>query len=299
MTHLSWQPVPLILVEEHHEAFYVWSYAREHGWLEESGNTLLHADAHADMMLPKLRRPLNSITNLADCADFVYHELDISTFIWPAVYKGFFCRWLWLKHNHRLSTGGWRSITICAKNTAGTEFNITSALPQDESIADQNAVRVDYCPVTTRDALAVDHPIVLDIDLDYFCNNDYPDLIDNEVEVTRETFTKFRANPYHFLRISPLEKINAVCREGKYYLVYNDYHPERPSTEEKFRMIEARLSDFIGYLQTHCVVPKLIVVCRSVHSGYTPRDSVSFLQRKLLRYLGDLYRLEQHGIAEI
>jgi hypothetical protein len=60
-----------------------------------------------------------------------------------------------------------------------------------------------------------------------------------------------------------------------------------------------RLNDFIGYLQRYQVVPKLILVCRSVHSGYTPRDTVSFLQRRLLRQLEDLYDLEQHRIEEI
>jgi hypothetical protein len=299
MTMHSGQRVPLVLLEEHHEAFYTWDYAMDMGWLPQSGNTLLHVDAHADMMLPKLRRPLDSISSRADCADFIYHELDISTFIWPAIYNRLFSRLLWLKYNHRLSTGGWRSITLYSKNRTRTEFCITSALPQNTVIADPKAVTIDYCPVTTHDVLATDQPIVLDVDLDYFCSNDYPDLSDHEIEVTHETFVKFRSDPYHFLRISPLDKISAVSRAGKFYLVYNDYHPERPSTEENIRTIELRLNDFIGYLQRYHVVPKLILVCRSVHSGYTPRDTVSFLQRRLLRQLEDLYDLEQHRIKEI
>jgi len=299
MTLHSVQRIPLVLLEEHHEAFYAWDYAMEMGWLPQSGNTLLHVDAHADMMLPKLRRPLDSISSLADCVDFVYHELDISTFIWPAIYNRLFSRLLWLKYNHRLSTGGWRSITLYSKNRTRTEFCITSALPQNAVVADPKAVTIDYCPITTHDVLATDQPIVLDVDLDYFCSNDYPDLSDHEIEVTHETFVKFRTNPYHFLRISPLDKISAISRAGKFYLVYNDYHPERPSTEENLRTIELRLSDFISYLQKYQVVPKLILICRSVQSGYTPRDSAAFLEDRLLRQLEDHYHLEQHSIRGI
>src|SRR4051794_15323325 len=118
--------VPLVLVEEHHEAFYAWYYGLNMGWFPASANTLLHVDAHADMTLPVLRYPFSTIHDLAACADFVYRELDISTFIWPAIYNGLFSRLLWLKNNHRLSTGGWRTITIYPRNQAATEFVLTS-----------------------------------------------------------------------------------------------------------------------------------------------------------------------------
>ena len=34
-------PVPLVLIEEHHEAFYIWRYAARAGWMPECGNVLL------------------------------------------------------------------------------------------------------------------------------------------------------------------------------------------------------------------------------------------------------------------
>jgi hypothetical protein len=299
MTTLENKAIPLIVVEEHHEAFYAWSYARAQRWLGDSGHVLLHVDAHADSMLPRLRRPLHSITDLASCADFVYHELDISTFIWPAVYQGLFCRILWLKHNHRRSSGGWQAITVYSKNSSKTEFGITGASLSETACRDRDAVTIEYSPITTHDVISTEYPIVLDIDLDYFCSNDYPDLEEREIEITQEAFDHFHANPYHFLRISPLDKISAVCRNNRYFLVYNDYYPERPSTAENLQTIETRLTGFIEYLQARAIVPTLIVVCRSVHSGYTPRDSVAFLQERLLQELGRLYSLTQHKVTDI
>src|ERR1041385_2037682 len=249
MTTLENKAIPLIVVEEHHEAFYAWSYARAQRWLGDSGHVLLHVDAHADSMLPRLRRPLHSITDLASCADFVYHELDISTFIWPAVYQGLFCRILWLKHNHRRSSGGWQAITVYSKNSSKTEFGITGASLSKTACRDRDAVTIEYSPITTHDVISTEYPIVLDIDLDYFCSNDYPDLEEREIEITQEAFDHFHANPYHFLRISPLDKISAVCRNNRYFLVYNDYYPERPSTAENLQTIETRLTGFIEYLQ--------------------------------------------------
>src|SRR5262249_13344443 len=79
----------------------------------------------------------------------------------------------------------------------------------------------------------------------------------------------------------------------------NDYYPERPSTAENLQTIETRLTDFIEYLRARAIVPTLIVVCRSVHSGYTPRDSVALLQERLLHELGSVYPLTRRKITDM
>jgi len=40
--------VPLYIIEEHHEAFYIWNKTTEQGFLPPFGNTLLHVDHHTD-----------------------------------------------------------------------------------------------------------------------------------------------------------------------------------------------------------------------------------------------------------
>ena len=37
------------VIEEHHEAFLVWNWAKDSGIMESSNNTLSHVDDHSDL----------------------------------------------------------------------------------------------------------------------------------------------------------------------------------------------------------------------------------------------------------
>jgi hypothetical protein len=299
MTGAASHAIPLVLVEEHHEAFYVWNYAALKGWIPSANNTLLHADSHADMALPRLRQPLCSVADLTDLLDFVHRELDISSFIWPAVYAGMFNRVLWLKPQHRTSSGGWRPILVSSKNERHTEFLLTSFDATQPQTCPPGARLMHFCPVTPQEYLATEQPIVLDIDLDYFCCNEYPLASFREVEITHQSFDEFQANPYHVLRMSPAMKVSAIRRAGRYYLLFYDYQADGHGRTKGNSDFRATLSSFCRYLACYSVAPPLIVVCRSMYSGYTPAEHVEDLQREVLEGLGHLYSLRVMTLNEI
>ena len=302
MTETQGNPVPLVIVEEHHEAFYVWNYAVRKGWLTASGNTLLHADSHADLSFPRLRRPLDSIGDLADLADFTYQELNIGNFIWPTVYQGLFSRVLWLRYRHKLSEGGWRSILIGAKNQRKTEFFTASSLASTPYGSVTDVRSIEYAPITTQECVKTDQPVVIDIDLDYFCCNEHPRLPVLEVETTKAEYEKFTHDPYHFLRIAG-GKIAAIARDERYFLVYDDFpyrdDPELPCNPIDRGEIKERIIDFVRYLRVYSILPPLILICRSVYSGYTPREQSSFVEENLTQQLGELYRLQTFSIQDL
>jgi hypothetical protein len=294
--------IPLVAVEEHHETFYVWHYAVRNGWLAPGGNTLLHVDSHADLSLPRLRRSLDSIGDMADLANFTYEELNIGNFIWPAVYQGLFNRILWLRYRHKLNEGGWRSLLIGAKNRSRTEFFTASSLASTPYADSTEVRRIEYSPVTTQEYLKTDQPVVIDIDLDYFCCNEHPRLPVLEVETTKAEYEKFLYDPYHFLRIAG-GKVAAIAREERYFLVYDDF-PYRDSPEPAYNPIlrseiEERIIDFTNYLRLYSILPPLIVICRSVFSGYTPTEHSSFVQENLIDRLGQLYSLQTFSIQDL
>lgn len=293
----SRKDIPLVVIEEHHEAFYVWHYAAQEGWLGRNGNTLLHVDEHADMFIPRLRRPITSISSLADLADFTYNELNISNFIWPAVYLGFFSRVLWLRNKHEISAGGWRTIYICCKERGKREFIAASSLASTPYADAEDIRSVEYAPVTTGEFLSTELPVVLDIDLDYFCSNERP-IVRRELEITANAFEEFQRNPYHFLRISPGVKTTAMARQGRYFLLYED-GPEPPELIATERSLTERIDDFVSYVQLYSVVPPLIVVCRSLHSGYTPLKYGAFIESTLFNRLDTLYNLKILSIREL
>ncbi|MGA2019011.1 MAG: UPF0489 family protein [Candidatus Sulfotelmatobacter sp.] len=302
MTQTQSNPIPLVTVEEHHEAFYVWNYAVRKGWLTASGNTLLHADSHSDLALPRLRRPLDSIGDLADLAEFTYEELNIGNFIWPSVYLGLFSRVLWVRYRHKLTEGGWQSIMIGTKNHYKTDFFTASSLHATPYAAATDVRRIEYSPVTTQECIKTDQPVVVDIDLDYFCCNEYPQLPVLEVETTKAEYERFTHDPYHFLRIQ-CGKVSVIARDERYFFVYDDF-PHRDDQELLCSpidqsQVQERIIDFINYLRSYSILPPLIVICRSVFSGYTPRQHSSFVEESLTQQLGELYSLQTFSIQDL
>jgi hypothetical protein len=83
----------LVLLEEHHESFYLWHYAIKEGWLKPAGNSLLHFDEHSDLGLPPLRTPLHAVNTLDEIAALTYNQLGIGNFIWPELFQ-LSCLWL-------------------------------------------------------------------------------------------------------------------------------------------------------------------------------------------------------------
>ena len=67
LRHQRFSPmtIPVVLMEEHHEAFLVWEVARQKGWLPTEGSFLLHVDAHSDLSLPVLSTSLGGLPHVA------------------------------------------------------------------------------------------------------------------------------------------------------------------------------------------------------------------------------------------
>ncbi|HBA48148.1 MAG TPA: hypothetical protein DCZ91_10200 [Lachnospiraceae bacterium] len=76
----------------------------------------------------------------------------------------------------------------------------------------------------------------------------------------------------------------------RYYLncvncVRRDVLPDR----EKIR---ARIDNVVSWLRENQIRPAAIDVCRSVRSGYLPKEAADFVEQTFLSRLGELYELE-------
>ena len=288
--------IPIVTVEEHHEAFYVWHHGIRNGWFASSGNTLLHADHHSDLSVPRLRRPLSAIKDMPDLAEFTYEELDIASFIWPAVYQGIFSRMLWLRDKHS-SEKTMRTGYVWQADCQGFTFQTGWAQSLKAKTLPEDTRSIELVLVDPADSLRTDQPIILDIDLDYFCCNVQPRGV-FELEVTQSTYNSFLTNPYHFLKLPPSNKAKAECRDGRYYLVFNHGHAE-PAPSFVKGELDARIESFARYLQVHDAVPALAVICRSVHSGYTPEEWAGYVEQRVIECLQALYPVETFYISEL
>lgn len=295
--------VPLFIMEEHHEAFFVWHYAIQAGLMAPTGNKLLHVDEHADIGAPRLFQSVDELGSDLDAIHrFAFNELSCFEFIVPSLYQGLFDELVWLRQAPERKSD--QLLIVRTPRRAGQLFDLVAynlvngkrALPPSAP-ADGHQVR--YLHQAEADPLPALNKVVLDIDLDYFSCEDAVNQA-QRLEVTQAEFEAFQTNRYHFLRISQGSRIKMREEGGRFFLYLKNYQEAAPTplrvSEET---IVARLDRFAEFLARNHIQPQIIDIARSRFSGYTPSDQWAFIERQLLERLAALYPLEIRSVDEV
>jgi hypothetical protein len=282
------ESIPLIVIDEHHEAFFVWRHAVAKKWMPASMNTLVHIDEHHDLSVPVIQQPLASLATEADVLDFTYGQLMIGNFIWPAVLDGTFAEMFWLKHFRRLSQ---RKVPlwIHPRNAKELEFVVSARGPA------VNARKLELNLLRPKETMLPARQYVLDIDFDYFaCNTSRPPC---EVEITEEAYKACLSNPYSLLGIPATCMVRVERRRNSCFLVFREPPVETaPITESS---IDERIRSVFEYLSRTPGRPHLIVCCRSVFSGYTPAECVEYIERRVLAELSALFNCKTIAFSRL
>jgi hypothetical protein len=275
---------PVYLLEEHHEAFFVWQLAEQLTGSPLHHATLLHVDAHADMDLPVLSRPLGENLSPDDAYAITYRDLDIQTFITAAVYQQRFSRVEWLRPQRRACAKS--TVHIWSQKGEGCRLFMGTAPPFD---ADGN--RFEYRWFTLFDAWSSSGtaPLILDIDLDFFAGGGRrtPALI----EVTAEEYRRIKEHPRHPLRSHFGNRVRTHCVDGRTYFSFSPLdgagrEGERERTDSE---AEAVIAQFGCWLRQNRIDPAFITISRSWQSGFTGEGQWKFLEETLLRELAASY----------
>lgn len=285
--------IPLIISEEHHEAFYIWHYAVEKGWMNPSGNRLLHIDEHDDFSIPRLSVPLADLDHdFETIKNFAFNDLNIGNFIWPSVYQGWFSHLYWMRASMRKDYP-LRELFICTVGDARTEFLTGMGGRKRLDIGNDDRKYLQYHSINLEHTFETTDDIVFGFCLDYFSCNVHPTVTGNEVEVTEETYNAYQDNPYHYLKLTPGAAIKSEVRDGRYYLSFNKFDNVSLSRlREDKPEIQQRIDNLINFFRSRKITPKMIHISRSAISGYTPSDQVDFIQERLVKGLEELYQLE-------
>ncbi len=301
------RPLRLFKIEEHHEAFLVWHLAIAAGLLPQKDNILLHVDEHSDADVPRFRSSIKNLNgDLNVVSEFTYNELTISNFIFPALYKGVFKKLYNLHRPHnpdRKKKAKRKLLYVRSMNQSGFILLAGKKERELDQVKDEDRREVVVHSKTIEDSRKEREELVLDIDLDYFSCNESPEQFSpKKIAVTRKEFESIRQNRYHHLRISPNcgSRMKTVEEDGGYYVVFGDYPY---LLESKLKVgeeeIGKRIEEFGRFLRKWNVRPRLIDICRSRLSGYTPADQWEFIEGRLLETLASIYPLEVHYIADV
>lgn len=291
--------IPLYIVEEHHEAFYAWYCGVQRGYLHPENNCLVHIDEHSDMTPARCRYSLHQLNgDLNAIKQFTYTELAIDTFISAAIYRGLFNRMHWIRQRHEGASVN-QSIAMYFRsgNNDGKKLVLgrRSEGSLHENIGQELNIRYfDYCRqhVEQLDEDLHHQDIVLDIDLDYFSCTGQPNKQQELwIEISQDEFERFRSNRYHPLQFR-FSRVELAMKEEKYYYLINNYDEiYLEETYVSLHEIQQRVDLVIDTLRQRNIRPKLITLCRSRFSGYTPPDQWEMIEVALLKGLQTIYPL--------
>lgn len=290
--------IPVCLVEEHHEAYYCWHYFKDQGWIEREGNYLLHIDHHDDIAAAFYRWDFSRMPqNYREAVTFTYQVLGVGDFILPAVYEKLFS----VVHLMlRISPEEYQDIQQVIK-AKETELILSKEVPLVHGKYKKNPDSGHVFFTMRKGGLKpipITQPLVLDIDLDYFCWDDSCATgTKSTIEITKEAYEDFVSNRYHPFRLMAKRIMEAEIRDGKYYLncVSNARRDILPDEEK----IKARIDKVIHWLSENQIYPAAVDICRSVHSGYLPKEAAAFVEKEFLSRLGKLYQLKFYNLPEI
>jgi hypothetical protein len=270
------------IVEEHHEAYFIWHYARSLNPAAWPAH-LFHVDAHPDMDLSGGGMIPGGSSSHRAVMDFVYNGLDIQTFITPAVYGGFFQNVTWVAPGPKKPAGGETHIWS-AGETDGRLFMSTRRPDRGSSKTfHYRWTGLDHpCPKPAG-------PVVLDIDLDFFASSPRP--VSGSLEITEAEYRRYRENPRHLFRLHFGSRIEMLEKEGRYHAVFtpDDAVHRAGIREVNPDRAERAVAELETWLKENRVEAGLITVCRSRLSGFSPKGLWERLEKRLMDGLESLY----------
>lgn len=297
--------IPVFIIEEHHEAFFIWNYGYFKGLIRPFGNTLLHVDSHDDMVIARLNSSVDELEDeLSPIYNYTYQELGIASFIIPAIYRGIINNYTFL-HKYDAYTGKKVNKYVASYRGEGKFFktNEVNAFLRLELESNDNQWGkyqfYTYQEIGLGSKFSTQQPLILDIDLDFFSCDNSLSSAQTRIEITQEAYIDFKNNKYHPFRIMPAAALTVIEEGGRYYLQYNEWQEVANFKKVPFDIIDKRINKFINFLKDNNLKPNLIDICRSRLSGYTPIDQWQYIEDQLLKGLEQLYNIEVIPISEL
>lgn len=284
--------IPIYIIEEHKDAFYVWNLAVERGQIPKTNNLLLHVDHHDDLDGGSYDHDFTSeMKTLEEKEYFTTEVLGIADFIMPTFYYGLFNEMINFKSIFPKIPKTERIVVKLLDNNTLTTCKYIPFVHEQH----YKSNNTDYRFIDMTEGSLCDMKIrscVLDIDLDYFCWDD--SLTTGKkvcIEVSKSEYEAYKNDTYHPFKITAKKILKIYEEDGKYYLTMNI--GKMSYKETKRSNIDKRIANFMDWLGKNEVEPLMINICRSRYSGYCPVNQWEYVESKLLTALEKRYDLDK------
>lgn len=298
--------IPIVLMEEHRDAYYHWHRFIDMGAISPSGNYLFHIDHHDDMESRGYDWDMTSMPqNEKEALDFTDRCLGIADFIVPAMWEGTFDTVHILKElvptniinsniDIRLMQGsrGFIDVTDLTKAKKDQDWHAGAPwlIPDKRNPAEASVTcQVKFGGLNNSDRFPREG-LVLDVDLDYFCwDNSTTFGEPKRIEITEDAYWSFLNDRDHPLRILATHILDVTRDEGKYWLYFPQTYPQDNMPDDE--AILRRIQRLYYYLRYTGIRPAAIDVCRSVRSGYLPVQKADFVQNNFMQMMEEIFPL--------
>jgi hypothetical protein len=287
--------IPIFIIEEHNEAFFVWSYFKKRN--RALTDVLFHIDEHSDLACTRVDRPFRELKRAGDQAlwDFTVDNIGIDTFITAAFHEGIVRTCHWVK-NVEMQSYVEKYFVACEDEEQArlVMYKATEANREAFFMFNEVEVQIHGGP----EGLPTERSVLLDIDIDYFSSNVKPENFDISLQVTKREYDAFNSTPYHPLRLLHTQ-VRAEKRGSSYYLHIYKYAKPLPSPRRTPACdIEKNLRKLMECLSRKKIVPELITLCRSRFSNYTPQDQWEYIESSVLTELEKMYDTRKYYLPD-
>lgn len=280
------------IFKEHNEAYFYWNLAVKEGIIENNNNTLIHIDHHDDLEFGGYFFDVsNKSMSIEEIKNITYNYLGIADFLVPAIFLGLFSSVYNMKALIKKEfVKEERLVRLIDENQLTMNKYIPFIHSDFKKSNDKNYHFFNYYEGSLS-KLENNENIILDIDIDYFCWDDSLSSVPlKKIEITEEAYKEYNQDMHHPFKILPRRLLKIREIEGKYYIVY-----EEPPTQTQIHTLEKidrRINNFFDWLKEFNIKPKLINICTSEVSGYTPSDFMEYIKSTVISNLSVIYELD-------
>ncbi len=272
--------IPLYCLDEHHEAYIAWHETLTIP-IKLQSRKLIHIDEHADFGVPFLTRELpNFHASQIEILAATYQELSVGTFLLASNSIGFFDKLSWIRPSKLVSSP---SKYYSVRPQSSPPFLILERNPRA-------GITLEYAEEDWSHTIDFSQPWLLDICLDAFSCNEFPQAKNLILEISESQFLKLSELKLDAWNARYGGLIKLSQKNGKFFFkILEPYQDNSKKIEKKISNAIERLRLFEKWLGGISHPPLVITVARSVITGYTPANLVEYLENSVLKIINQTW----------